>query len=267
MPAVEAKHIRNTRSKPDGQVDNIRSITLSDVFAALKKGASDFWERPSHYIFLVIIYPVVGFILAVWTAGGETFSLLYPIATGFALVGPIAGIGLYEISRRREQGLDDHPVYAFMVLRSPAIGAILALGLVLAIIFGLWLFAANSIYVFFFGENGPTNLPDLLAAVFTTSEGWGLLIWGNLVGLVFAFVVLATTVVAFPRLLDHGGSAADAVALSVRAVTHNLVPMLAWGLIVAVLLFIGSLPLFVGLAIVLPILGHATWHLYRAVVE
>ncbi|MCD7060416.1 DUF2189 domain-containing protein [Pelagibacterium xiamenense] len=266
MPALEAEHVDNATGRAEGQVDGIRSITLADVFAALKKGASDFWERPSHYIFLVIIYPIVGFVLAVWTAGGETFSLLYPIATGFALVGPIAGIGLYEISRRREQGLDDHPAYAFMVLRSPAIGSILALGLVLAVMFGLWLLAANAIYGAFFGETGPTNLPGLLAAVFTTPQGWGLLFWGNLVGFFFAFAVLASTVVAFPRLLDRGGTAADAVALSLRAVMANLVPMLAWGLIVAALLFIGSLPLFVGLAIVLPILGHATWHLYRAVV-
>lgn len=264
MPALHAESI--DQGTTPGQIVGIRSITLADVFTALKKGATDFWERPSHYIFLVIIYPVVGFVLAVWTAGGATFPLLYPIATGFALVGPIAALGLYEISRRREQGLDDHPLHAFTVLRSRALGSILALGVALAVVFGLWLLAANAIYGLFFGDDGPTDLFSLLGALFTTPQGWGLLFWGNLVGLVFALTVLATTVVAFPMLVDRGGSASDAVATSVRAFTANPVPMLAWGIIVAALLFIGSLPLFVGLAVVLPILGHATWHLYRAAV-
>lgn len=244
----------------------IRTITLADVMHALRKGASDFWERPSHYIFLVIIYPVMGIVLAVWTTGGALFPLLYPLVVGFALLGPIAAIGLYEISRRREAGLDDSPVHAFKVLRSPARGAILRLGLMLAALFVLWLMTANAIYGAFFGASPPAGLGALLTEVFTTQRGWSLLIIGNAAGLGFALVALATTAIAFPLLLDKGGSASEAVMTSLRAFAANPVPMLGWGVIVTVLLALGSLPLFVGLALVLPILGHATWHLYRAMI-
>lgn len=247
--------------------DRVRSISIPMVFEALRRGASDFWRWPSHYVFLVIIYPVVGFVIAIWTAGGQSFPLLYPIATGFALLGPLAAIGLYEISRRREQGKDDHPVNAFNVFRSPALGAIMLLGLFLAVVFGMWVATAHAIYTHHYDGGAPGTLMALLASIFTTPQGWGLLIWGNLAGLCFALFVLATTAVAFPRLIDRGGSALSAMETSLRVFLANPLPMLAWGITVAVLLFLGSLPLFVGLAVVLPILGHATWHLYRATVE
>ncbi|WP_196260478.1 DUF2189 domain-containing protein [Pelagibacterium limicola] len=247
-------------------IDRVRPITFADLWDALRKGAADFWERPSHYVFLVVIYPVAGILLAVWTAGGNLFSLLYPIAAGFALIGPVAALGLYEISRRREQGLDDHPAYAFMVLKSPALGSIAVLGLMLAVCFAVWLMAADALYLYFFRHNPPETLSALIWATLTTPYGWGLLMWGNLIGFCFALFVLTTTVIAFPLLLDRGGDALRAINTSVRAVMASPFQFLTWGAIVAVLLFIGSLPLFVGLAIVLPILGHATWHLYRKAV-
>jgi uncharacterized membrane protein len=253
-------------SNATGTADRVRPISFADLGDALRKGASDFWQRPSHYLFLVIIYPVVGFIIAVWTAGGSLFPLLYPVATGFALIGPLAALGLYEISRRREQGLDDHPAYAFLVLKSPALGSIAVLGFMLAACFAIWLLAADALYLFYFRTNPPETLMALVWETFTTPRGWGLLMWGNLIGFCFAFFVLATTVVAFPLLLDRGGDAMRAIGTSVRAVMTSPFQFMTWGLIVAILLFVGSLPFFVGLAIVLPILGHATWHLYRKAV-
>lgn len=244
--------------------DAVRPIGFADIGEALAKGARDFWAHPSHYIFLVIIYPVVGFVLAIWSTGGETFPLLYPIATGFALVGPLAAIGLYELSRRREAGLDDHPSHAFAVLNSPAIGAITLIAIMLAAVFMLWIATANAIYQHHFPGVAPANLAALFSEVFTTERGWQLLLWGNLAGFCFALFVLATTVVAFPLLVDRGGSPYRAIIASLKVFAASPIPILAWGLIVAALLFIGSLPLFVGLAVVLPILGHATWHLYRA---
>tara|TARA_R100000365_G_C2742168_1_gene70809 strand:+ start:1344 stop:2135 length:792 start_codon:yes stop_codon:yes gene_type:complete len=244
----------------------IRTISTGDVFNALGKGVSDFWRHPSHYLFLALIYPAVGIVLAVWSAGGATFPLLYPLATGFALIGPLAAIGLYELSRRREQGEDDSPRHALSVLKHPAIGSIVILGAMLAVVFALWLTAANAVYDAHFGANPPATLIALLIETFTTAQGWSLLVWGNLVGLGFAFVVLATTAIAFPLLVDRGGSAGEAVAVSVRAFTTNPVQMTIFGLVVAVTLFVASIPLFVGLALALPMLGHATWHLYRKLV-
>ena len=245
----------------------IRTIQIADLFDALRLGIADFWEKPSHYVMLTLIYPIVGIVLAVWTSGYHTWPLLYPLVGGFALVGPFAAIGLYEISRRREQGLDTSWRHAFEVLRSPAIGSIAAVGVMLFALFTLWLTAAQSIYEGLFGSATPMTFDGLVQQVFNQPGGMTLLIVGNLVGVLFALVTLCTTVIAFPLMLDRDVGAYVAVETSFRAVMRNPLPMLAWGLIVGAGLFIGALPLFVGLAVVIPIFGHATWHLYRKLVE
>lgn len=245
----------------------IRSITIADLFDALRKGAADFWERPSHYVMLVLIYPIVGIVLTVWMNGYYTWPLLYPLIGGFALVGPFAAIGLYEISRRREMGEDTSWKHAFEVLRSPAIGSIAAVAVMLLVVFTLWLTAAQALYESVFGPAPPMSLGGLIDQVFNTPGGMTLLISGNLLGALFALFTLCTTVIAFPLLLDRDVGAFVAVETSFRAVMKNPVPMLAWGVIVGAGLFLGSLPLFVGLAVVIPIFGHATWHLYRKVIE
>lgn len=245
----------------------IRTITIGDTVDALRRGISDFWEQPSHYAMLVLIYPIIGIVLTVWMKGFYTWPLLYPLVGGFALVGPFAAIGLYEISRRREQGIDTSWKHAFEVLRSPAIGSIAAVGVMLFAVFTLWLTAAQSLYESIFGSMTPMTFGGLIQQVFTQPGGMTLLIVGTLIGALFAVFTLCTTVIAFPLLLDRDVGAFVAVETSFRAVMRNPIPMLAWGIIVGVGLFLGSLPLFVGLAVVIPIFGHATWHLYRKVVE
>lgn len=249
------------------ELPTVRRITISDLFDALKRGAGDFWAKPSHYVFLGLIYPIVGLILTRWSSGSNAIQLVYPLMTGFALVGPFAAIGLYEMSRRLERGMDTSWKRALDVRHSPALPSIAAIGIMLMAIFLLWLFTAQSIYTAYFGEQPPASMGTFIRDVLTTGQGLGLIIWGNVVGFIFALVVLATTVIAFPLLLDRDVGVVSAIETSVRAVVMNPLPMLAWGLIVAVLLVIGSVPLFAGLAIVMPILGHATWHLYRKVVE
>ncbi len=244
----------------------VRRIGVSDLVDALHLGFSDFWEKPSHYVFLCLIYPLVGVVLATWTSGNNALPLLFPLMSGFALIGPFAALGLYEISRRREAGLDTSWWHALEVRQSPAIPSIIAVGLFLLAIFVVWLLAAQAVYMWCFGPNPPASLGSFVTDVLTTSRGWTLIIVGNLVGLIFAIVVLATTVIAFPILLDRDIGAYDAMYTSVRALLTNPIPMLVWGLIVAALLVIGSIPLFAGLAVVIPILGHATWHLYRKVI-
>jgi uncharacterized membrane protein len=244
----------------------IRAIGTADLMAALRDGYADFMQKPSHYMFLALIYPLVGILLAMWTSGVNALPLLYPLASGFALVGPVAAIGLYEISRRREQGLDTHWRHAFDVVRSPALPSILVVGAGLFILFYLWLATAETLYQTLFGLSAPPSLWGILTQVVSTPEGWVLIIWGNLIGLAFALVALCTTVVAFPLLLDRDTGAYAAVSTSLRAVAANPGPMLLWGIIVALALVLGSIPLFVGLAVVVPVLGHATWHLYRRVV-
>ena len=245
----------------------VRPISVADVVDALHRGFDDFWEKPSHYVFLCLIYPIIGVILITWTSGGNALQLIYPLVSGFALLGPLAAIGLYEISRRRELNLDASWTHALEVRNSPAIPAMIAVGAMLLGLFIAWLLAAQAIYQWLYGTQPPESIGAFLADVFTTTRGWTLIVVGNLVGFLFALVVLSTTVIAFPLLLDRDVGAAAAIQTSARAMIANPAPMLLWGLIVAVALVAGSLPLFVGLAIVIPVLGHSTWHLYRKVVE
>lgn len=242
----------------------VRRIGLAELGTALRRGWNDFLAIPTQLFFLCLLYPLIGLFAATLAAGREVMHLVYPLAAGFALVGPVAALGLYEISRRRELGEAVSWRTAFAALRAPAIGAIAALGLLLLAILIAWVATADAIHDATLGRLPPGT--DAWGALFATPEGWRLVWIGNLVGFLFAAMVLVLTALSFPMLLDRGGGAGRAVAISVRAFLVNPLPMAAWGLIVAVLLLLGSLPLFVGLAVVLPVLGHATWHLYRLVV-
>jgi uncharacterized membrane protein len=244
----------------------IRRITVSDLLDALSRGWMDFSAMPSHALFLCLIYPLVAIFAAGLTMGYNILPLAYPIMAGFALLGPIVALGLYEISRRREAGLEADPSHAFDVFRSPSLPAIGALGLLLLAIFLTWIGIAQQIYQSLFGYLPPKSLPQFISNVLTTPEGWQLILIGNVVGFVFAVVSFALSVVSFPLLLDRDVGAAAAITTSLRAIAANPVTMAAWALIVAGLLLLGSLPFFIGLAVVVPLLGHATWHLYRKVV-
>lgn len=243
----------------------VRSITTADVWDAFMQGVDDFRAMPTHVFFACIIYPVVGIILARLLFGYEMLPLLYPMAAGFALLGPFVAIGLYELSRRREEGLDTSPARAFDVLRRPGIDAIFTLGAVLALLFVGWLYIANTMYVQIIGTE-PTSVSDFIKEVTGTDRGSQLMMTGNLVGFLFALFVLVTSAVSFPMLVDRDVGVGAAVRTSIRAALENPVPIALWGLIVAVGLVLGALPFLIGLAVVLPILGHATWHLYRKLV-
>jgi uncharacterized membrane protein len=245
----------------------IRRIGPADLLDALRHGWNDFTAMPTHAVFLCAIYPLVGIGLAGLTLGFAIIPLLFPLAAGFALIGPLAAVGLYELSRRREAGVDSSAGHALDVLRSPSIGAIVALGVLLLIIFALWIGVARAIYVNSFGYAAPVSVGAFAHDVFATRAGWTLIVAGNAMGFLFAVVALAISVVSFPLLLDRDVGASVALLTSLRVVAANPMTMALWGLIVAALLVIGSLPLFVGLAVILPVLGHATWHLYRKAVE
>ena len=245
----------------------IREISSADIRDALARGVSDFKVQPTHLFFLCVIYPLAGLFLWRLTAGYEILPYLFPLVSGFALIGPLAATGLYELSRRRERGLDSSWWHVFDVLRSPSLPALVAVGVLLAAIFVAWLIAAQLVYEFAFGNWVPASIGEFANVVFATSSGWALIIVGCAVGFVFAVVVMTISVVSLPMLLDRDVGAVRAVGTSIRAVLANRGPMTIWGIIVAMALVAGSLPFFVGLAIALPILGHSTWHLYRKLVE
>jgi uncharacterized membrane protein len=244
----------------------IRHIGLGDLREALRRGLDDFAARRTDVVFLCLIYPVVGLILARLAFGYGLLPMLFPLASGFALLGPAAALGLYEISRRRERGQDVALRDALAVVRSHSFGAITALGLLLVAIFILWLIVASVIYDLTLGPEAPESVAAFIRDVFTTGPGWTMIVVGIGVGFVFALVVLAIGTVSFPLLLDRDVGFGAAIATSVRAVLANPGPLAVWGLIVAGGLLIGSIPLLLGLIVVMPVLGHATWHLYRKLV-
>jgi uncharacterized membrane protein len=248
-------------------VPRIRSVTTQDLVEALRRGWSDFKAQPSHLVFIALIYPVAGVLLGQLTVSYNIFPMLFPLLGGFALLGPFAAIGLYEVSRRREAGLDSSWNHALDVTKSPAIWQIAMLGAMLTGLFVAWLVSAWLIYNSLLGLPADVSTGEFLRAVFTTMDGWVMIIVGNSLGLLFAIVAFAISVVSFPMIIDRHVDAATAIKTSLAAVEANPRVMMIWGLIVTGILVLASIPVLVGLVIAMPVLGHATWHLYRKLVE
>lgn len=257
------QHVQDTIHSP---APAVRRISIADLRDAIRQGADDFGAYRSDVVFLCAVYAVVGIVLARLAFGFDMLPLLFPLASGFALIGPFAAVGLYEMSRRRELGQSVSWANAFDVAERPAFGSIMVLGLMLIALFLFWLYAAWLIFANTIGPVEPRSVSVFLNDVFFTGAGWAMIAIGVGVGFVFAVVAMAISIVSFPLLLDRDVGLDTAVKTSVRAVIANPLPMAVWGLIVAGGLVLGSLPLFVGLVIVLPVLGHATWHLYRNLV-
>jgi uncharacterized membrane protein len=255
-----------TRAQPTASIPQpvIRHIGIADLRIAVSRGIDDFLAAPTQLAFLCVIYPLVGFAAARLAVNGALMPLVYPSIAGLSLLGPLTAVGLYEISRRREAGQAATWRDAFRALNAPGSAGIAALGLVLLLLFIAWIGAARLVFLDAFGTLRMT--PSEFLGALATPEGLRMILIGHAVGLVFAVAALAITVVSFPLMLDRAVDARTAVATSIRAVVANPVMMALWGLFVAFSLAAASLPLFVGLAVVMPVLGHATWHLYRRLV-
>ncbi len=244
----------------------VRTITIADIRAALRLGYADFSALRTDVIVAFLLYPIIGACL-VWAAYHQNLvPLIFPLISGFALLGPAAAVGLYEMSRKREAGKSAGWADAFAVLQSPRFGAIFALAIAHLCVFFLWLLSAYTVFMSTMGPEIPGSPSAFLGDVLTTGPGWTMMLVGIPLGGLFALLVLATSVVSFPLLIDRAVGLPVAVVTSARVARQNPVTVAIWGLIVAGLLVLGSIPLLLGLAVVLPVLGHATWHLYRRAV-
>jgi uncharacterized membrane protein len=258
--ATEA--LRGTVTAPP----KVRRLTTADLRAALRKGIDDFTALRSDVIFLIAIYPIIGIALALVAFHMARLPMLFPLAAGFTLLGPVVATGLYEMSRQREAGGQAGWGAAFSVMTAPVIVPVLVLGLVLMGLFIAWMFAASLIYNVTLGPQPPASVGGFLGDVLTTAPGWTMIVLGMGVVFLFAGAVLVLSMISFPMLLDRRAGVTVAVLTSVKVARENPRIVATWGLLVAVAMVLGTLPAFLGLVIILPVLGHATWHLYRAAV-
>jgi uncharacterized membrane protein len=247
-------------------VPEVRRITVADLRDALRQGADDMAALRDDVLFIALIYPLAGVVLAAAAANSNLLQMLFPLASGFAIVGPVAATGLYEMSRRREQGEHVTWVDAFKVFSSPAIGSIMGMGVILLALFGLWLAVAYQIGVATLGPESPPTLGMFMNEVFRSQASGALIVGGIAAGFLFAALAFALSVVSVPLLLDRDVGLWIAIRASLKAVKENLVPMIVWAAIIAGSLALAAIPFLVGLVLVVPLLGHASWHLYRKVV-
>lgn len=257
------EHMQDTAHSP---APTVRRISNADVYQSLRQGFDDFTAYRSDVLFLCATYALVGLVLARLAFGMELLPLLFPLASGFAIVGPLAAVGLYEMSRMRERGQEVGWANAFDVLKAPAVGGIVALGLMLIALFLVWLGTAWAIFQATMGPTVPTAPMAFVNDVLFTAQGQTMIVVGVGVGFVFALLAMMMSVVSFPLLLDRDAGLDTAIRTSFRAVIANPAPMALWGAIVAAALIAGSALFFVGLVVAVPVLGHATWHLYRKLV-
>jgi uncharacterized membrane protein len=242
-----------------------RRIGVADLRAALADGVADFLAFRSDVIVLCFIYPLAGAVLWRMATGVNMLQLLFPLAAGFALVGPLFATGLYEMSRQRERGAPITWAAAFDAFRSPAIGAIFGLGIVLLALFTAWLLIAQALYHVTVSPMHPATLGAFVSDVLFTGPGLAMTVLGFGIGFLFAALVLCISLISFPLMLDRNVGIEQAVQASVAAARANPRTVAIWGLVVAAGLAVGALPCLAGLIVTMPVLGHATWHLYRRI--
>jgi uncharacterized membrane protein len=247
----------------DPVIRKIRFDAIGDAFAA---GLRDFQAAPQYGLFFGGVYAFGGMIMVAMAAWWDMLVMVYPLAAGFALIGPFVAVGLYEVSRLREAGLP--------LSWSGVLGAVFAqsrrelgwMAFVTLFVFIMWMYQIRLLTALFFGLK-PISMHELLPTLIATPEGWLFLLIGHVDGAILSLVLFSLTVVSFPLLLDREVDFITAMITSVRSVTANPGPMIGWAAVVVILLIVAAMPFFLGLFIALPVLGHTTWHLYRRLVE
>jgi len=243
----------------------VRKVTTADVAEALAMGMRDFQAAPRFGLLFGGLYTLGGMVIVLClTALGMTY-LAYPLATGFALIGPFVAGGLYEVSRRRETGEPITLAAIWGRVRSRT--EIGWMAFVSVFIFIVWMYQVRLLMALFLGFNASfASLAEFLTVVLTTNEGLLFLAVGNVIGAALALTLFSLTVISFPLVLERDVDIVTAMITSIRTVAASPLVMIGWALVIAVLMVISVLPFFLGLIVTLPVLGHATWHLYRRAV-
>lgn len=245
----------------------IRRLTFDDLGAVLKAGIGDFLKAPLYGLFFGGVFALGGLLAIALLAWWGELWLIIPIGIGFPLIGPFAAAGLYEVSRRLERGekLDWRGVLIFVFHQRE--GQIAWMAFVVLFVFWIWLYQIRILIALFLGFKAPSSLEGFVNVVATTQEGLLFLSVGTLVGAVLSLVLFSITVIAMPLLIDTERDFVTAMITSVKTVSANPAVMLTWGVLVATLAGVALLPGFLGLLVIFPVLGHATWHLYRRAIH
>ncbi len=244
----------------------VRSITLKDLWQSLREGYDDYGAKPSSVPLLILFYSLFALLFTLFAFGQDLRYLAFPVVAGFTLIGPIAAIAFFEMSRRRERGQELRWRLAFRFIHTSSFAPILALSLLMTLLYIVWLYMAELIFFGLFEANPPASMSDFINQLFNTRHGGALIAYGNFVGFLFACAAMALSVVAFPLALDKPVTSFTAVNVSVRAFMSNTLVLFVWGIVVVALMAVGAALFLIGLAVALPVLGHATWHLYRKLI-
>ena len=258
-PAAETDYV----PKP---APRVLTITAGDVVDALERGLRDFRAAPQYGLFFGGVYALGGMLIVLAAAALGMSYISYPLAVGFALIGPFVAVGLYEVSRRRETGqaLEWRGILGVIVAQSRReLGWMAFVSLFILVV---WMYQVRILIALFIGLRAPTSIEGFVDVVFGTTEGLIFLGVGHVIGAAMALVLFSLTVVSFPLLLEREIDFVTAMITSVRSVVTNPAPMIGWAFTIMILLMISIGPFFIGLFVTLPILGHTTWHLYRKLV-
>ncbi len=242
----------------------VRAIGFGDIRAALARGWRDFREAPAFGLAIAALFVAGGLVILLQLTVLDQGWLILPIAVGFPLIGPFAAVGLYEVSHCLEQGRRPDWNGVLHRIFEQRKGQIPSIAFVVIFFLGIWFYLAHLIFALFFGLSAMTNISSSWQLLLS-GQGLAMLAVGSAVGALLAFLLFAISVVSFPLLMDREVDFVTAMIVSVTAVKRNLPVMLAWALLVGILTVLALVPAFLGLLVVLPVLGHATWHLYRRV--
>lgn len=245
------------------QAPGVRTISVADIRAALREGLADFMRAPLFGVFFGGVFAAIGWLLLAAVAVWDTPWAIVPLAIGFPLIGPFAAVGLYEVSRRLSAGESLRWRAVLGVIFKQRERELVWAGFLMLFIFWMWAYQVRLLLALFLGSASFTGLGDFFSVVATTPNGWMFLGVGAAIGALLSLVLFSTTVVSVPLLLERDIDFVTAMVVSVTTVRRSPGPMTGWCAVVMVLMLLAMLPAFLGLLVVLPILGHATWRLYE----
>ena len=248
------------------RLTEVRAVTVADLRASLLWGATDFARAPAIGLAIGALFTLVGIAITLALAVWHLPWMIYPFAIGFPLIGPFAAVGLYEVSRRLEAGQRPDWPAVLTVIWAQRRREISWMAFTMLFIFWMWMYQVRLLMALTLGRMSYATLDRFVEVVLTTPQGWTFLAVGHVVGAALSLLLFSVTVIAMPLLLDREVDFITAMITSVRAVLASPLVMLGWGVVVTIAVLAACLPFFVGLLIVLPVLGHATWHLYRRAV-